>query len=420
MRETKNLEFKEKYTKTFLKTVSAFANYRTGEIKFGVKNNGTIIGIEDPIAMSLNIENAINDNIQPTPNYEINIDSKLNVITLKVYEGSNKPYLYQSKAYIRNDSSTVETDRLELSRLILDGQNQSFDVLPTNKKNLKFDYLESKLKERLKIHKLTTDILITLGLYIKDEGYTNAGELLSDNNTLRGIDIVRFGENINIFLDRTQLDNTSILQQYDLSVEKFKQYYIFEEIVGSTREKKELIPEESFREVIANALVHRTWDVNSQIKVEMHDDRIEIISPGGLPKGLSKEEYLSGHISVLRNPIIADIFFRLNIIEKFGTGIQRIFESYITSKAKPQFEFYENSIKVVLPKIELNFPNVSKDQSEVYKTIENAALSSSEISKITGFGKTKTVELLHYLLENGYIEKRGKARGTKYKARKFR
>lgn len=66
---------------------------------------------------------------------------------------------------------------------------------------------------------------------------------------------------------------------------------------------------------LSNALVHRTWDVNAQIKISMFDDRVEITSPGGLPDGLSKEEYLAGQISILRNPIIAGVFFRLGLIE---------------------------------------------------------------------------------------------------------
>ena len=70
-------------------------------------------------------------------------------------------------------------------------------------------------------------------------------------------------------------------------------------------------------------LIHRLWDVNASIKVSMLEDRIEISSPGGLPAGISEEEYLNGQVSILRNPIIGNVFFRLKYIEKFGTGIMR-------------------------------------------------------------------------------------------------
>ena len=107
-----------------------------------------------------------------------------------------------------------------------------------------------------------------------------------------------------------------------------------------------MIPEAAFRETIANALIHRVWDTNSQIRVLMFEDRIEVISPGGLPGGISEEEYLSGRISVLRNQIIAQVFYRLNIVEVFGTGILRIKELYSSSIAQPRFEVSENAIKV--------------------------------------------------------------------------
>ncbi|GHV97386.1 hypothetical protein lacNasYZ03_16840 [Lactobacillus nasalidis] len=117
MRETKNLVFKERVSNTFLKTVSAFANYGTGEIKFGIKDDGEVVGVGDPERVCLDIENKINDSIQPNPKYDLNIDKDSQVITLKVYQGPTPPYFYKSKAYKRNDSASIEVDSVELSRL---------------------------------------------------------------------------------------------------------------------------------------------------------------------------------------------------------------------------------------------------------------------------------------------------------------
>lgn len=108
---------------------------------------------------------------------------------------------------------------------------------------------------------------------------------------------------INIINDRELIDRSSILIQYDKAIQVYKKYYQYEEIKGIERKTIELIPEEAYREGIANVIVHRAWDVNANIKISMFNDRIEISSPGGLPSGVSKEEYLSGHVSVLRNPI---------------------------------------------------------------------------------------------------------------------
>ena len=132
MRESKYLEYKESVTNTFLKTVSAYANYGSGEIVFGIADDGQIIGIDDPEKTCLDIENRINDSVDPVPEYTLSINGKTSVITLRVMEGIHKPYLYKAKAYRRNDSATIPVDRLELSRLVLEGQNMSFEELPAS------------------------------------------------------------------------------------------------------------------------------------------------------------------------------------------------------------------------------------------------------------------------------------------------
>lgn len=418
MRETKDLEFKEQVTNTFLKTVSAFAIYGTGKIKFGIKDNGQVIGLNNPVDACINIENKINDSIKLNPDYNLIIDDKTKVITLIVNKGNNAPYFYKSKAYKRNDSASVEVDPVELSRLILKSENKSYDSLVSNNQDLTFNMLEQTLKDHLGISNLTSDILITLELKNREGHYTNAGALLADQNNYRGIDIVRFGENINIMLDRQAYEQISILEEYKQAIEKYRQYYQHEEIIGSERKKIQSIPEKAFREAVANALVHRTWDVNAQIKVSMFDDRIEIISPGGLPDGLSKEEYLAGQISILRNPIIAGVFFRLGLIEQFGTGVQRILKEYSHSIIQPQFLIYDNSITIKLPVVQESLQDLTGDEQKVYSVLKDKELSTSEIVQMTGFGRTKTLNVIKKLIDDGYATKIGNGRSTKYRVAK--
>lgn len=413
MRESKTIEFKETITKTFLKTVSAYANYHTGKILFGLNDRGEPTGISNIQDTCLDIENLINGNIDPKPDYTLEINDKENTITLLVQEGLDKPYLYHSKAYKRNDSSTIEVSRLELTRLILKGQNLSYEQLPASNQSLTFHTLEKYLQDELHIEKLSLDILKTLELYNEKDGYNIAAELLADTNKYYGIDMIRFGENINIMYDRKTLNKQSILSQFDQAIEMYKTYYQYEEVIGSTRKVFELIPEKAFREAIANALVHRTWDINSHIKISMNMDNIEIISPGGLPSDISKEEYLSSNISILRNPIIGNVFFRLHIIELFGTGIKRINETYRNSKTKPNFEISDNFIKIVLP-IQKQDNNLSDDENKILELLKHKRRSSSEIRQLTHFGKTKTVALLNKLKDDGYIQIIGNGRGTKY------
>ena len=414
MKESKELELKSTITNTFLKTVSAFSNYNSGKIIFGVDDTGKIIGLENIEELCLDLENKINDNISPKPDFKFIKDTKKNIITLIVEEGFNKPYLYKGKAYKRNDTSTVEVDRIELNRLTLLGLNQYYEELKARKQNLEFKVLTKELEEKLSLKNFSKDVLKTLNLYDDKIGYNNAAELFADSNTFSGIDIAKFGKNIDEILDRNLFVNISIISQFQKTLEVFNRYYKYEQILGSERIEKELIPEKAFRETIANALIHRTWDVNSNIRVSMYEDKIEISSPGGLPSGISEKEYLNGQISQLRNPILANIFFRLKYIEMFGTGIRRINESYKDYAIKPAFEIFENSIKITLPIIKTEL-FLTKDERIIMDILEKGAiLSSSEILKMTEFKKDKLNRLLKKLIQKNYIKIIGNGRGTKY------
>lgn len=414
MKESKELELKSTITNTFLKIVSAFSNYNTGKIIFGVDDNGKIIGLENIEKLCLDLENKINDNINPKPDFRFIKDTKKNIITLIVEEGFNKPYLYKGKAYKRNDTSTVEVDRIEFNRLTLLSLNQYYEELKARKQNLKFEVLTKELEEKLSLKNFSKDVLKTLNLYDDKIGYNNAAELFADSNTFSGIDIAKFGKNIDEILDRNLFVNISIISQFQKTLEVFNRYYKYEQILGSERIEKELIPEKAFRETIANALIHRTWDVNSNIRISMYENKIEVSSPGGLPSGISEKEYLNGQISQLRNPILANIFFRLKYIEMFGTGIRRINESYKDYAIKPAFEIFENSIKITLPIITTKL-FLTTDEKIVMDILEKGAiLSSGEILQMTEFKKDKLNRLLKKLIQKNYIDVIGNGRGTKY------
>lgn len=415
MRETYNLEFKQTMTNSFLKTVVAFANYDGGKIIFGLDDKSNIIGIENPTKFAIDLENKINDSISPQVAYEIEIDQN-NLVILNVDSGDDKPYFYKSKSYKRNDSATVEVDPQELKRLILEGKNISYDQIQSTNNDYKFSYLEGKLQEKLGIDKLNNDILKTLELIDKNNELTNAGDIFADNNLRNMIDIVRFGDDINTILSRFTYKDMSILKAFDLALDKYKEYYNIEKIDGMYRRKIELIPEAAFREAIANALVHRDWMIQSFIQISLTEEGIRIISPGSLTQGISEEEYINGNLSLMRNPIIANIFFRLDIIEAFGTGIRRIKKAYEDEVVKPEFKVYQNSIEVFLPVIEKSL-DLSIDENKVIKALINKKLSSSQLGEITGFKKNKLIDLLNSLIDKSVVIREGKNRGTKYKLR---
>lgn len=413
MRETRIIEFKETITNTFLKTVSAFSNYNGGEIYFGIDDNGNVKGIADVKQSCLDIENKINDSISPQPDYTLEIQND-STIKLAVKSGIHKPYLYKSKAYKRNDTATIEVDTLEFSRLILEGKNIRFEELPYNEQKLTFEVLHQKLKESIQIETFNKDTLKILNLYDNNNGYNNAAGLLADRNHFPGIDIVKFGQNISVIQKRATIENISILEVYDKAIDMFRDYYQYEIIEGAERKNVEKIPEAAFREAIANALIHRAWDIESQIRVLMFDDRIEVISPGGLPSGITEDEYLSGKISVLRNRNLANVFYRLGFVEIFGTGITRIKQLYESALRKPDFEVSENTIRIMLPVFGENM-NLTEDEKQVYALLSTTILKSiSEIAPYTPFGKSKTTQLLKEMSQKGVVEVKGKGRGTKY------
>lgn len=417
MKESRQLEFKETISNTFLKTVSAFANYDGGSILFGVNDNGEAVGISDIEQKCLDIENSINDCIKPQPEYSMEIINVGKTISLNVRPGVNKPYMYKGKAYKRNDTSTIEVDQIELKRLILAGENMDYEELPSHDQNLEFSYLEQELISKTGIKKLNLDILKTLNLYSDNGGYNIAAAIVSDKNDLPGIDIAKFGETISIFQKRKTFEHQSIIRSFYEAVEMYKDYYQYEKVEGFERKLIETIPEEAFREALANAIIHRVWDINSHIRVSMFDDRVQIVSVGGLPNAVTVESYLSGDLSVLRNPILANIFHRLNLIEKFGTGIRRIKEAYSDSQTKPSFEVTENIIKVTLPLLSEKM-DLTQDELAVYSVLSkniNKPISEIMSSPSIEFGKSKVTEILKRLADKKLVDIEGTGRGTKYR-----
>lgn len=411
-KENKNLEYKERISKTYLKTVSAFSNYNDGKIIFGVSDDLIVVGIENPNEACLNIENQINDSIKPRPNYTLQINND-NTITLFVKQGEATPYKYNGKVYKRYNSSTIEADNIEENRLILSGLNISFEEMNIGNRPLTFEVLKKDFKTKLDLESFNIDTLKSLNLYNTKTGYNNAALLLADENNFPGLDIVVFGSSMNIFKKRECLAGESILKQYFDALELYKGEYVIEKIETGYRKKYELIPLDAFREAIANALVHRVWDIKANTKVEMHPDKIIISSPGGLAFDMSKEDYINRNYSYLRNPIVANVFRRLDIIEAFATGIKRINNSYKESLVKPIYDVTSSAISVTLPIIDQNV--LTENEKIILTSMKtNYSYSRVAIESVSGFSKDTLIRILNSLITKGLIEKKGKARATFY------
>ncbi|MCT4611984.1 MAG: putative DNA binding domain-containing protein [Clostridia bacterium] len=422
--ENKYIEYKEKYTKTLLKTVSAYANFHDGEIFIGISDDGGIVGIENLDETMLAFENAINDSFDPRPFYEMEVLEKenKNVIRVKVYKGENTPYLYNNKAYVRYNTADVVADRLMLQMLTLDGSNMTYGKLKSKNENLEFGYFEKRFKSFYGINRYDKNFYITLGLF--DNGnYNNAAELLSDNNKHR-INIIKFdGNSVMKIKDRRIFENMSVLEQFDECMNFFRRYSeVAEDMSDVYRVTTRDVPEVAFREALVNAIAHRNYLIDSAVQVEIYDNRIEIVSPGGLTFGIDEEAFKNGRISVCRNSLIVDALIRMKLVERMGTGIMKIKEQYKNRKVKPIFEVYDNLIKIILPKESVKLKeevaryNVDGEEYKVLRYIgENRLVSRKEIEILLGKGKTAVTNVLNNMISKGTIVKVGEGRSSRYR-----
>lgn len=213
-----------------------------------------------------------------------------------------------------------------------------------------------------------------LGIQNQDGIYTNLGLLLSDQ-CKHTIKVAVFnGEKQSEFQDRNEFAGSLFKQMHEVySYIDFRNQK-HSNFSGLKRIDKRDYPEAAIREALLNLIVHREYSYSASSFIRMYTDRIEFTSIGGLLKGITLEDIQLG-ISVCRNPKLANIFYRLELIEAYGTGIQKILDSYSGSEFKPQFVTTENAFKVILPN--LNHPKKnSKIQEElvIYDCPENKIL----------------------------------------------
>lgn len=389
--ETSNIDYKEnleeKKPKSWLKSVSAFANTKGGIILFGVDDKThTLVGLSDVQYIAEKVTELINSKITPLPRYEINAfrEEDKDYLELKIGDGPATPYYFVSdgrkEVYVRAGNQSVIAPEHILNNLILKGKNLSFDALPTSYhiKDLSFTLLGATLKERTGYLFDEIKDYMSLGLVNKDGRITNAGVLLSDQGALKQSKIVctRWKGISKGVISEDAIDDKeytgsiiSLLENADLFVKNnSKQSW---KIVGMDRIELEDYPVTARREALVNALIHRDYQIlGAEIHVDMFDDRLEITSPGGMFDGSMIQNLEIKNIpSMRRNVIISDVFSRLHFMERRGSGLSRIIESYNDSELKPKFISDSLSFSVI-------FPN--KSYSKNIKAIPNGNLVSDE------------------------------------------
>lgn len=369
--ETTNIDFKvdleKEKPKSWLKSVSAFANTKGGIILFGVDDKTREEkGIEDVVKATEKISELINARIEPLPRYELNYfeeDGK-DFIELEIGDGPITPYFYvadgRKEAFIRSGNQSIPAPAHILQNLILKGKNITFDSLPSeyNVGDLSFTLLTATIKDKTGKKFNEDRDYISLGLADKNNKLTNGAVLLSDQGALNQSKVVctRWNGLTKGSVKEDALDDKeytgsliSLLENTDTFIKNNSKNSW--KIKGMDRVEYEDYPITARREAIVNALIHRDYQIlGSEIHIDMYDDRLEIVSPGGMIDGTQIQNLEIGKVpSMRRNTIISDVFSRLHYMDRRGSGLSRIMESYNDFIEKPKFLSDESSFTVIFP-----------------------------------------------------------------------
>ena len=371
--ESSTLEFKKELPATheqYLKTVVAFANGKGGRIIFGVEDQTcAIVGIEvGSVARTLDrISNAIVDGIVPQiiPDvYLENVDDKT-LIVVDVPACQHTPYYIRRQGpeqgvYLRAGATTRRVENYQRFELVLKGGNMNYDSYVNQSLSPATPEEINALCEAITSYGHTKEPvgvqqLINWGVLKEMDGKlmpTVAFCLLARPFAERfcRIQCAEFkGNNKVHFLDSRELDmpvHEMIAEAEDYVTRRIRTAYRIE---GIYREELPEIPHPALREIIVNAILHRNYLEPTYIQIAIYDDRIEFYTPGGLPGHLTKEQLLQGSCSKLRNPLLADIFHRMKIVERWGSGIRRIFDSFREAGLPlPEYKVDESSVTVVV------------------------------------------------------------------------
>ncbi len=404
--EDQNVEFKQEYVTDIRKEVIAFANAEGGTVYVGIRKDGIPIGVEDPDEVMLKIANSLKDSIAPDIMPFVSIKNifieNVSVIEISVSTGTNRPYYIREKGlkpsgvYVRKGSSSQPMTDEGIREMIRQTSGTSYEAGRSLNQNLTFQTLQDEMSRRN--IEFGVPQMHTLHLIGSDDLYTNLAYLLSDQCESM-IKIARFrGIDKEIFQDRKEYTG-SILKQ----MEDAYQYIDMTNKTSATfsgleRTDTRDYPTEALREALLNSICHRDYSYSGSNIINIYDDRIEFVSVGGLLAGYSLDSIFLG-ISAPRNPHLSQIFFRMNLIESYGTGIGKIQRSYKNIDKQPIFETAPGVFRVTLPNI-----NEAAEQMTTQKLVQTPAVQSNNVthSKYAALKNEKSL-IIDYVAENGEI-----------------
>ena len=430
--ESETIELKATVTEEIKKEVVAFANGEGGRLYIGVQDDGSVIGLEDPDGAALQISNMVRDAVRPDLtmflHYETLQEDGKKIVAVDIQQGTERPYYIAKKGlrpegvYVRQGYSSVPATNTAIRRMIKETDGDHFEEMRSLEQDLTFKTAEKEFSERN--IPFGPSQMKTLGLVTQDGLYTNLGLLLSDQcvHTIKAA--VFEGTAQNEFKDRKEFSGSLFKQ-----MEEVYDYIDFRNQIHSTFQKLRRIdqrdyPEAAVREALLNLLVHREYAFRASSLISIFADRIEFTSIGGLVNGITLKDVMMG-VSVCRNEKLANVFYRLELIEAYGTGIRKIMEAYDGTGRKPLIEISDNAFKITLPNL-----NISRDQEGESVLSEENDSEESKVEKLAqkkktftrkeaeqclGLSQTSCGRLLKRMMDRGQIIREGKGKNTRYR-----
>jgi ATP-dependent DNA helicase RecG len=439
MMETSRLEWKRTFTEDLKKELVAFANTDGGELIIGLADDGSVVGVENPDQVSAQVTNMLRDAISPDitliSRVEIRFQNEKALIHVNVNRGGKRPYYIAKKGmtsagvYVRHGNTSAPASADAIREMIRDSDGYSYESNLSFDQNLTFEVCGKFFADRNV--RFGKNQMRTMKLINPDGNYTNLAMLLSDQ-CFHGIQFACFqGTDIGTFTERQRFTG-SILKQLDDAFHAVNRYNrTRSEIHGLHRIDSRDYPEEVLREALINAIVHRDYDRDVSTNIRIFDDRIEIVSFGGLPPNTTIDTFLLG-LSMPRNKNLADVFYRLELIEAFGSGIPKMTDIYQEYGQEVGFKTSPSGFMIVLP--DLNFNKESKparsEQTDPQKEVgslvdqraksgldyiqEKGPVSRMELEAVWGISRSTATMWLDRLVNTGVLLRIGHGRNTKY------
>ena len=447
-RESETVALKEVFVDDIKKEIIAFANCNGGKLYIGVQDDGIVVGLDDPDGTALQISNMVRDAIKPDItmflHYETLEEDGKKIVVVDIQRGTDRPYYIAKKGmrpegvYVRQGYSAVPATDAAIRQMIKETDGDRFEAMRSMNQELTFEVAEKEFQ--LRKVEFGIQQMRTLKLIDKDGLYSNLAMLLSDQ-CVHTIKVAVFqGKDQTVFKDRREFSEALMKQMNDVY-----DYIDFHNQTHATIEKLLRIdvrdyPEIAVREALLNLLVHRDYAFSASALISIYEDRMEFISIGGLMPGIELEDVMAG-ISICRNPDLANVFYRLHLIEAYGTGISKIIGAYADMAEKPVIETTRNTFKIILPninamreKVRISEPEAKEENPETNKE-DTQELSSEEeqvleyAGKHEDFTKNDVVSLLKVsastaarvirgLVERNFLKRNGKARNTYYTLQK--